>query len=134
MRTAYTKAKAAISIAFFGIIALTLSGCTALGGGSIVPLPAPAVITASTTIDDKLMYSAEALYNVPAQAYVAADSRQLMSASLKATVKPKMLKLRSLLLDARKAYAASNATSFKAAYDAMKSLRDEVHPLIPATK
>lgn len=85
-------------------------------------------------IDEKLWYAAEAAYNVPAQAYVEANSRALVSPALKAKVKPILQNMYEVLKTARLAYRACDAASLQAKVTALEKLRDQVMPLIPSTQ
>src|SRR4051812_2146608 len=81
-------------------------------------------VCAGVTVDEKLWYAAEAAYNVPAQAYVAANSRGLITPALKAVIKPKLITMYEGLKAARLAYKACDAASLGAKVTALQALRD----------
>lgn len=82
-------------------------------------------------MDEKAAYAAEVLYNIPAQAYVSADTRGLITPALRATIRPKLIYMASLLDAVRSAYRVGDATSFAARYRELESLKRQVTPLIP---
>lgn len=82
-------------------------------------------------LDDKLLYAAEAAYNVPAFAYVEADSRNQIPDALKAQIKPKLQKLGVLLDKARAAHKLGNAVAFNASFDELKKLGGEITAALP---
>lgn len=114
-------------------LALTLPGCSSLGTASHIVAAATSSqpLGDFTVLDDKAMYAAEALYNVPASAYRSADTRGLIPAHLKAVIKPKLQTMGRVLKTARSAYRIGDLTSFNARYRALLALKDEVTPLIP---
>lgn len=121
---------AAIALVFVSVPMVALTGCTAgqiATSAALVTTP-PANLT---VLDEKAWYAAEALYNIPAYAYVRADQAGALTPSMKATIKPKMLQLADLLKQARAAYQTANKASFDAAVAKLKTLSDEVNPLIP---
>lgn len=89
-------------------------------------------VQSASVVTSKAMYGVEALYNVPAHAYVTADSRDQISPSLKATLKPKLQFLGTLLDKAREAKRIGNAVLFNSIRDQMKPLSAELSSLIPA--
>ncbi len=101
---------------------ISTAACDPLGGVNSASVAA---------VDDKLLYAAEAAYNVPAFAYVKADSRDQLSPALKAQIKPKMQALGELLDKARSAHALGNATLFNANFDQLKSLAAEISAMLP---
>ncbi len=94
------------------------------------PAPSAAQASVSPVADEQALWAAEALYNVPAQAYVAADSRGVLPASVKSVVKPKLVRLYSLLKVARSAYTARNSKGFFEAVSNMKLLKSEVDVML----
>ena len=91
----------------------------------------PANSASITVLDDKLLYAAEAVYNVPAFAYVEADSRNQLPDALKAQIKPKMQKLGELLDKARSAHSLGNAIAFNANFDQLKALAAQISASLP---
>jgi hypothetical protein len=100
---------------------------------------AVSIATSSTPIgdrvvmDEKTAYAAEVLYNIPAQAYVSADTRGLITPELRATIRPKLIYMASLLDAVRAAYKVGDATSFSARWRELQALKDQVTPLIPGS-
>lgn len=90
------------------------------------PSPTATSIADLTLMDEKAMYGAEVLYNVPANAYVIADAGNLLKPEVKATIKPKLIKLYDYLKLARLAYAAGNSIEFAQHKNNMTSLRDDL--------
>lgn len=103
-------------------------------------------LTTATTIDEKLMFSAEAAYNAPAAAYVSADGNGLLTPAVKAKVKPLLVEAYKGLFVARCAYnfvnygkfqsnecptSATNFAVFKANADKAEALANQAKPLIP---
>lgn len=99
---------------------------------SVEFVPQPEVTESAVT--DKMMFAAETLYNVPAHAYVAADSRKQLSAETKAKVKPILTQLYSALKAARTAYALNNAVDFRKAFDTLTNLSAKANDLLPKSK
>lgn len=84
-----------------------------------------------TVLDDKAMFAAEAVYNVPAQAYVSANSRGLVKPPLKATLKPMLVAMGDTLRLCRTAYKIGDLTSFNQRYAGLMVLKSQVMHLIP---
>jgi hypothetical protein len=84
-----------------------------------------------TVLDDKARYGVATIYNVPAQAYVSAHKRGLVTPAVRDVVKPKLQALYSYLKGARAAHAACDEATFLNYRGAMTRIRDEVLPLIP---
>lgn len=84
-----------------------------------------------TVLDEKSWYYAEALYNVPAQAYLSANSRGLLHDPLKGEIKTKLQQLNQLRQAVYQAYQTGNATSFRDKIVQLKALSDQVRGLIP---
>lgn len=112
------------------VAALSLSSCAAIPLATMVTSSTP--VLAATNMDEKAMYAAEALYNVPAQAYVSANSNGLLSAPVKAKVKPLMVKAYDVLLTVRSAYKLGDAAGFSQRYGALKTLSSQVKALLPS--
>lgn len=84
-----------------------------------------------TVLDEKSWYYAEALYNVPASAYLSANSRGLLHDPLKAQIKASLQKLNALRLAVYQAYKAGNAVEFRDKIIQLKALSDQVRNIIP---
>jgi hypothetical protein len=111
-----------------------LAGCKtmlqdgALGtAGQVISTP----VCTFTLADQKAMYAAEASYNIPAQAYLSANSRGLINADLKATLKPKLQTAYQWLKGARAAYKICNRDSLMDYQRALATFEAEIQPLIP---
>ncbi|CAB4131759.1 hypothetical protein UFOVP131_30 [uncultured Caudovirales phage] len=101
-------------------------------GSEAVPETVSGNSVANATIaDEKAMYAAEALYNAPAYAYVAADTKGQLTADTKAKVKPLLVKSYAALKTARAAYAVGNSSDFFAAFENVKKLTGEAKALLP---
>ncbi len=111
-----------ILIAFALASASLSTGCATLGEG---------VGVTQGALPAKLLYAAEAIYNVPAQAYVAADSRDQINPALKARIKPKLQQLGDLLDKARTAHRLGSAIDFNARKADLQKLANEISALIP---
>lgn len=125
--------KVALAAAVFGTLLLTpLAACTQLQQGNITSIPGVTTSVCShTAYDEKAMYALEALYNVPAQAYVTADQRGLINATLKAQLKPKLQQAYTYLKGARAAYEICDTTTLGSYQTALQKFHDEILPLIP---
>lgn len=114
---------------------LSLGGCASIQ-------PALAVVSAATssaplgdriTMDERGMYAVEALYNVPAQAYVTADQHHLVTPALRARVRPLLQRARAAVLACRTAYHVGDATSWGARVSDLQQLKAQVMSLLPAS-
>lgn len=112
--------------AALALASLSLAGCATVGAP-----PTPAAALQATTVDEKALYAAEALYNLPAQAYVSADARGKLSPELKAKLKPMLADAYKVLLTARAAYATGNADTFASQVNGLKNLSAAIVSLIP---
>lgn len=116
-------------------MALALSpaaGCAQ--AASIAGKAIPAVATAATkgsVIDEKALIAAETAYNVPAQAYVAANRAGLLTPQLKAVLKPKLVMAKGALDIAREAYRVGDAATLADQVRAVQRLAAEAKALIP---
>lgn len=79
-----------------------------------------------TLIDEKVVYAAEVLYNIPAQAYKAANENGQLTPAMKAALKPKLIKLNDLRLAVVAAKGSINCD-----FNSMKELQVEVLQLLP---
>jgi hypothetical protein len=84
-----------------------------------------------TILDEKSWYYAEALYNVPAQAYLSADAHGLLHEPLKGQLKAKLQQANALRQAVYQAYKTGNAATFRAKIAELKALSDQVRNLIP---
>lgn len=109
--------------------AACLAACTPLAIISAVTSSPP--IAGSTALDEKAWYAAEALYNVPAQAYVSANKNGLLSPAVKAQVKPVLLKAREALLLVRQAYKVGDTVGFGQRFRELQKLSDSAKALLP---
>lgn len=105
--------------------ALTLGACQpALQ--AVVNSTSICQVGSGTLIDEKTLYAAEALYNVPAHAYVTADRNGHITPALRTQIRPKLITMYQLLKSMRAAKGTVNCD-----IDAMKELHREVLALIP---
>lgn len=115
--------------------ALPLAGCktmlTTAGVPEFVAETVSTPVCNRTVLDDKARYGVATIYNVPAQAYVAAHKRGLVTPAIRDVVKPKLQALYGYLKGARAAHAACDEATFLNYRHAMTLIRDEVLPLIP---
>lgn len=117
-------------------IALTTAALTAPGCSTVKTVDQAVALANQnvgdfTVLDEKSWYYAEALYNVPAQAYLSANSRGLIHDPLKGQLKASLQKLNQLRQAVYQAYQTGNATEFRDKIAQMKLLSDQVRALIP---
>lgn len=86
-----------------------------------------------TIADEKGWYYAEALYDVPATAYLSVNSRGLIHDPLKSQLKGMLQDLNRYRVAVYNAYKAGNSVTFHEKLVAMKALSDEIRNLIPRT-
>jgi hypothetical protein len=126
-----------MKLGFIAAAMLSMAACDKVGNiGNVGSTPTPTAsstggVLSGTILDDRAMAGAEILYNVPANAYVAADKQKLISPTLKATLKPLMVSLYDRLGDVRAAYKLGDAPGFNAKLEALKDLSARVKLLIP---
>lgn len=117
------------------VAALPLAGCKAMlttaGVPAFVAETVNTPVCNRTVLDDKARYGVAAIYNVPAQAYVSAHKRGLVTPAVRDVVKPKLQALYGYLKGARAAHAACDEATFLNYKGAMERIRNEVLPLIP---
>lgn len=112
--------------------AMLLAACTpsvAPVSNSTAPVeaaPAPAQGPNVAAIDAKAMYAAEALFNVPAAAYITLDGKGLIKPADKVYAKEQLSMAYNALLAARQAYARKNSAEFKFAVAALKGIADDL--------
>ena len=70
-------------------------------------------VTSNTLVDEKLLFTAETAYNIPADAYVRAEATGKLPADIKATVRPLLIQAYEALKLARTAYKAGDGCSLK---------------------
>lgn len=111
---------------------LALAGCQTFGQtiGHALP-PVGTSVAASTALDEKAWYAAEATYNVAATAYLEAVEAGLVTPALKARVKPLLAQAYEALKGVRAAYHAGNAASFGAQVAEVTRLTTAVRTLLP---
>ncbi len=96
------------------------------------PAPSPVVATGACELSDTAMYGAEAAYNAPAGAYVAAEGRGLLTASVKVKVKPLLIESYEWLKKVRGFYTARNLSGFCSSNASLKSTTSAALALLPA--
>ncbi len=122
--------------------ALALSACSTLapapplGSTSIAVNNACVAPAGASTfvLDDKVLYGAEAFYNVPADAYKVTNEAGQLKPAVKAVVKPLLVKAGAALDLARLAYNAKNAADFSCQINAVRSLAGQAKALLPNTE
>ena len=129
-------------IAMIAALALSLAACNTANvpppaGNSATPTPeasaSPAPAATACAVTATAMYGAEALYNVPAHAYVTADATPALAsrfAPVKARAKGFLTAAYEGLKKARLLYKAGDG-AFCGAVDELKSNADEANRLIP---
>lgn len=85
------------------------------------------------TMDERGMYAVEALYNVPAQAYVTADQHHLVTPAIRAQVRPLLQRAHTYLLACRTAYHVGDATSWGQRVSDLQQLKAQIMGLLPAS-
>ena len=121
-------------------LALALSACAPIAPIATVSVPPVAAnsaavacgLAAGTLLDEKALYGAEAAYNVPASAYVELDSQHLLSASVKASIKPLLINSFAALKVARAAYSVGSACGYREAIANAISFGNQAKALLPA--
>lgn len=115
------------------LMLVPIPACTTVGTvrdvAALATTPTP--LGDFTVLDDKAMYAAEAVYNIPAAAYVSANSRGLISAPLKATLKPILVSMADMLKLCRTAYRLGDVKTFNERYAILMILRTQVMSRIP---
>jgi uncharacterized protein YceK len=84
-----------------------------------------------TIADEKGWYYAEALYDVPATAYLSANSRGLLQDPLKSQLKAMLHQLNDYRQGVYQAYKTANSVTFREKLQAMKALSDQIRSLVP---
>ena len=108
-------------------LALALPACSANQLLQAAPVIGNVCTVANgTLIDEKVVYAAEVIYNIPAQAYVSADKNHKLTPELKAKLKPLLIKLNTL----RKAVSAAQG-SVNCDFAQMKELQVQIIQLLP---
>lgn len=123
--------KIMLMVAALAAIATPLGGCQTVRTATEAVQLANQNVGDFTVLDEKSWYYAEALYNVPAQAYLSANSRGLLHDPLKAQLKAGLQKLNGLRQAVYQAYRTGNATEFRDKIIQLKQLSDQVRVLIP---
>lgn len=108
-------------------LCLLLSACTANQVLESIPVVGNVCEAADRTlIDEKVVFAAETLYNIPAQAYVTADKNGRLTPALKAQTKPILIKMDDL----RRAISAARGT-VNCDFKQMQELQVQVIKLLP---
>jgi hypothetical protein len=118
--------KPLFAAAALALASLSLGACAGLQAP-----PGPAAALQATAVDDKALYAAEAVYNVAAEAYVAAEANGLLSPDTKAQAKAILANAYKVLTGARAAYAAGNASAFNSQLNQLTILKNAILQLIP---
>lgn len=79
-----------------------------------------------TLVDEKVVYAAQVIYNIPAQAYVTADRNNRLTVDLKARIKPLLIKLNDLRNTVKAAKGTVNCD-----FEQMKVLQVQIIQLLP---
>jgi hypothetical protein len=120
-----------------------LIAATIMGLAAFTPNDSPAVnnhvaaetascgITSNTLADEKALFTAETAYNIPADAYVRFDAAGQLPASVKATVRPLLIKAYDALKLARAAYNAGDGCSLKRYSDLAEALGNQAKAALP---
>jgi len=112
-------------------LALALSACATVHNIDTALALANQNVANFTIADDKGWYYAEALYNVPTQAYLSANRRGLLHDPLKSQLKHSLQSLNVLRGDVYQAYKAGNSVSFREKIVQLKALSDQIRNQIP---
>jgi hypothetical protein len=113
-----------VSLLCMACLPLMLPACASVG--RITTLN-----THGMVLDEKVLHEAETAYNIPAAAYQSANTRGLITPSIKAVVKPKLQFMAKSLLLVRQAYKVGDGATFLDRVGALKTLSSEVSALIP---
>lgn len=118
-----------MKLAFIFASVLALSACNP----SSIPVnnTGSSVVETVCEVSQTAMYAVEAAYNAPATAYVDADSKGLLSAELKARVKPILVEANDYRLKARTAYGIKDASGFCSAAEASKRASSYAESFLP---
>lgn len=120
-----------IFAAALAVASMPLGGCQTLRTVDQAVALANQNVGDFTVLDEKSWYYAEALYNVPARAYLSANSRGLLHDPLKSQLKGLLQQLNGLRQAVYQAYKTGNATEFREKIIQLKQLSDQVRGLIP---
>lgn len=111
----------------FIILMLGASSCSANQMLQAAPVIGRVCTAAQRTlIDEKVVYAAQVLYNIPAQAYVSADRNHRLTPELKATLKPLLIRLNALRNTIKAARGSVNCD-----FERMKQLQVQIIQLLP---
>lgn len=112
---------------FLFVACLALSACSTNQLLQAAPIIGNVCTAAQgTLIDEKVVYAAEVIYNIPAQAYVSADKNGKLKPELKAKLKPLLIKLNGLRLAVSAAKGSVNCD-----FTQMKELQVQIIQLLP---
>jgi hypothetical protein len=109
------------------LLGTTLSACTPTQITQSVPIVGNVCSAAEgTLVDEKVVYAAQVIYNIPAQAYVSADKNKKLTPAMKATLKPLLIKLDDLRNTVKAAKGTVNCD-----FEQMKALQVQIIQLLP---
>lgn len=109
------------------LAAFSINACTANQVLESAPIIGNVCAAAQgTLVDEKVVFAAETIYNIPAQAYVSALNSGKITPELKAVLKPLLVKLNAY----RNAVKAAKGT-VNCDFNAMKSLQVQIIQLLP---
>lgn len=112
---------------FIPLIVFSLSACSSNQILQALPVVGNVCTAAQgTLIDEKVVYAAEVIYNIPAQAYKAANENGKLSPELKGRLKPLLIKMNDLRLTISAAKGTVNCD-----FAQMKELQVQVLQLLP---
>lgn len=109
-------------------LCMALNACTVNDALKAAPVIGNVCSAADRTlIDEKVVYAAEVLYNIPAHAYVSADKNHKITPALREKVRPLLIRLNML----RKAVSAAKGSA-NCDFAAMKQLQVDILQLLPS--
>lgn len=117
------------------VTALALPACQTVRDVTSAVALANQNVADFTVADEKGWYYAEALYNVPAQAYLSVNSRGLFVGheDLKAKLKGMLQDLNGYRQAVYQAYKTGNSVTFREKIVQMKALSDQIRRLMPTS-
>lgn len=115
-------------------LASMLMACTPDASTPTPGASSPVVEETSSVIDEQALWAAETLFNIPAKAYVVADTAGKLDPATKAKVKPIMASAYEYLKTARTAYAIGDKIGFDRAVASLRNLTGQANAALPATE
>lgn len=88
------------------------------------------ISTQNTTIDEKLLYTAEATYNVAARSYLSLVDSGVMTPETKAQAQGVLISMYDTLLALRTAYTIGDADTFNRKLTEFQTLKTQIEELI----